>query len=291
MPDEGSFPAQFGTVAIVGVGLLGGSLGMALKARRLARHVVGIGRRLERLDDAVRLGAIDSGVTELRQGVADADLIVLCTTVGHIQEALREVLPLARPAAVVTDVGSTKTAIVAAAGGDPRFVGSHPMAGSERTGVEAAAPRLFQDATWVLTPTDSTDPRTFHQVRALAQQIGASTLVATPEAHDRMVALTSHLPHVLSAALMRQAADARLHSPDLPRVAAGSFADMTRVSASSPDIWRDVCLTNRDAVLAALIVYRRQLDVLEAAVTQNDAAAIEAFFDAAATAKHNWNAF
>ncbi len=288
MTDEAHFPRQFGTVAVVGVGLIGGSLGMALKRRRLAHQVIGIGRRRERLDTAVALGAIDAGTTNLGEGLAEADLVVLCTTVGHIIGTLRETLERIKSGAIVTDVGSTKGAIVAAAAGAPFFVGSHPMAGSEQGGVEAATPLLFEEATWAITPTETTDPHALEMVRALAQEVGATTLILSPEAHDRMLAVTSHLPHVLASALMRQAARTQQTDPQTQQLTAGSFADATRVAASSPDIWRDVCLTNRDALLAALREYRAELDVLESAVAEADAARIEAFFTRGAEAKRSW---
>ena len=298
MTDEGSFafpreaggggPKQFGTVAIIGVGLIGGSLGMALKSRRLAGRVVGIGRNAERLEQAVRLGAIDGATIDLDAGLAEADVVVLCTTVGNILKTLPDVLRSVQAGAVVTDVGSTKTQIVARAGNVAHFVGSHPMAGSERTGVEAATPLLFQEATWALTPTDMTDPRALQTVRALAQEVGAATLVLPPETHDALVAVTSHLPHVLASALMRQASGVRARTPEIQRLAAGSFADMTRVAAASPDIWRDVCLSNRDAVLSALAAFRAQLGALQAAVEASDPAGIEAFFAQGADAKRDW---
>lgn len=310
MTDEGSFPTppllgsggptspalgaggptQFGTVAIIGVGLIGGSLGMALKTRRLAANVVGIGRRPERLQQAVQMGAIDHATTDLHTGLADADIVVLCTTVGNILETLPEILESVKPGAVVTDVGSAKTQIVARAQSAPHFVGSHPMAGSERTGVEAATPLLFQEATWALTPTRDTDPRALQTILTLAQELGAATLVLSPETHDALVAVTSHVPHVLASALMRQAAAIRAQTPEIQRLAAGSFADMTRVAASSPALWRDVCLSNRDAVLSALDAYRTQLDTLQAAVAASDPAALEAFFAEGAAAKRDWSA-
>lgn len=290
MTDEGPLTTQFGTVAIIGVGLIGGSLGMALKARRLAERVVGIGRSAERLEQAVQLGAIDAATTSVTEGLAAADVVVLCTTVGGILETLPDVLRAVPPGAVVTDVGSTKTQIVARSGGAPNFIGGHPMAGSERTGVEAATPLLFQEATWALTPTDATDPRALATLRALAQEVGADTLILPPDTHDALVAVTSHLPHVLASALMRQASDARAATPEIARLAAGSFADMTRVAAASPDIWRDVCLSNRRAVLQALSAFRGQLDALESAVSASDPAAIEAFFAEGAAAKRGWGA-
>ncbi len=288
MTDESHFPVQFGTVAIVGVGLIGGSLGMALKGRRLARQVIGIGRSRERLDKAIGLGAIDIGFTELAEGVAQADVVVLCTTVGHIIGTLAETLNAVRPGTVVTDVGSTKEAIVAAANGDPNFVGSHPMAGSEQTGVEAATPYLFEEATWAITPTEATDPKALQAVEMLAREVGAATLTLTPQAHDSMLAVTSHLPHVLASALMRQAAATQTKYPQTQRLTAGSFADATRVAASSADLWRDVCLSNREAILAALHGFQAQLATLESAVADGDAARLEEFFAAGASARRDW---
>ena len=281
-------PVRFGTVAIVGVGLIGGSLGMAMKSRRIAGRVVGLGRSRERLDLAVGLGAIDEGTTNAASALADADLIVLCTTVGHIRETLGGTLALAKPGAVVTDVGSTKSAIVAAAGGDPRFVGGHPMAGSEQGGVEAATALLFSEATWAVTPTETTDDGAREAVESLAREVGAATLTLPPDAHDAMLAVTSHLPHVLASSLMRQAAATQERHPQTRRLTAGSFADATRVAASSPELWRDVCLTNRDALRDALRAFRGELDTLERAVTDGDAAAIEAFFAEGAAAKRGW---
>ena len=288
MVDKNHFPMQFGTVAIVGVGLIGGSLGMALKTRRLAERVIGIGRSQERLNTAVALGAIDIGVTGLSEGLAEADVIVLCSTVGHIIKTLAETLALAKPGAVVTDVGSTKGAIVMAARGNSRFVGGHPMAGSEQTGVEAATPYLFEEATWAVTPSEMTDPEALHTVEMLAREVGATTLTLAPWAHDAMLAVTSHLPHVLASALMRQAMGTRGIYSETDRLTAGSFADATRVAASSPELWRDVCLSNRDALLAAMRGFRSELDILEAAITAGDPAGLEAFFSAGAEAKRTW---
>jgi prephenate dehydrogenase len=285
---DSHFGCPFGTVAIVGVGLIGGSLGMALKARRLARHVVGVGRDPARLETAVRLGAIDDFEMEGTASLREADIIVLCTTVRHIEQTLPDILALARPGALVTDVGSTKSVIVARAGGAANFVGGHPMAGSEKGGVEAATPTLFQEATWALTPTPATDPDALLTIQTLAQEVGATTRIFTPEAHDAMVAVTSHVPHVLASALMRLAARTRAEYLGTPALAAGSFADMTRVAASSPELWRDVCLTNREAVQDALAGFRVELAALEAALDAQDADALAAFFRAGAAAKSEW---
>ena len=286
--DGRRLPTRFETVAIVGVGLIGGSLGMAMKSRRIAGRVVGVGRSRERLDRAVALGAIDEGTTDPKAILAEADLIVLCTTVGHIVQTLGETLACAKPGTVVTDVGSTKSTIVEASGGAPNFVGGHPMAGSEETGVEAATALLFSEATWAVTPTEATDSQAREAVEMLAREVGAATLTLTPDAHDAMLAVTSHLPHVLASSLMRQAAATQERHPQTQRLTAGSFADATRVAASSPEIWRDVCLTNRDALRDALRLFRAELDVLERAIADGDAQEIEAFFAEGAAAKRSW---
>lgn len=288
MTDDAHFPGHFGTVAIVGVGLIGGSLGMALKSRRLAQTVIGVGRSLEHLDTAKALSAIDFGTTRLEEAAAEADIVVLCTTVGHILESLPETLARVKPGAIVTDVGSTKAAIVSAAAGAKNFIGGHPMAGSEQTGVEAATPLLFEEATWAITPTETTDPAAASLLERFAQSVGATTLLLSPDAHDAMLAVTSHLPHVLASALMRQAFETQSRYPQTQQLSAGSFADGTRVAASSPELWRDVCLSNRDALLHALQAFRGQLDILAAAVESRDGAGIEAFFAAGASAKRGW---
>ena len=288
MTNDAYVPGHFGTVAIVGVGLIGGSLGMALKSRRLAQTVIGVGRSQERLSVAVALGAIDTGMTNLAEAVKSADIVVLCTTVGHILDTLPETLALTKPGALVTDVGSTKAAIVRAAGGAANFVGGHPMAGSEQTGVEAATPLLFEEANWAITLTDATDPAAVSFLERFAQSVGATTLLLSPDAHDTMLAVTSHLPHILASALMRSAFQTQQSYLQTRLLTAGSFNDGTRVAASSPEIWRDVCLSNRDALLQALKAFRGEMDTLEAAVEGRDAAGIEAFFAAGASAKRGW---
>ena len=213
---------------------------------------------------------------------------MLCSPVGHILEILPDVLAAAKSGAVVTDVGSTKEAIIRRAGNAASFVGGHPMAGSELGGVEAATPLLFEEANWAVTPSASSDPHAVQTVQRLAQSVGATTLLLAPDAHDAMLAVTSHLPHVLAAALMRQARQTQDRYPQTPQLTAGSFADGTRVAASSPEIWRDVCLSNRDALLQALQAFRGELDTLEAAIAGSGTDEIEAFFAAGASAKRNW---
>jgi len=253
----------FHRVAIVGVGLIGGSLGMALRQKRLAEEVIGVGRRPEALTRAVELGAIDRFETSLVTGVQGADLIVLATPVPQILTDIERLSPLLDENAIVTDVGSTKRDIVQL--GErflPRaFVGSHPMAGSEKAGVDAGRADLFENAVWVVTPTDATPSAKADKIVALGVAVGSRIVRLDPEAHDRAVAVTSHLPHVLAFALAALAGERSQVEPQLFDLAAGSFASGTRVARSSPELWRDICIANRDALADALRAYRDELDL------------------------------
>jgi prephenate dehydrogenase len=275
-------------LAIVGVGLIGGSLGMAVRKDRLADTVVGVGRNPATLDLAQRLGAIDSFTTDFAIGVADADLVVLCTPIFQILSDLDRLPSLVSGGAVITDVGSTKGEIARAgdrAFPDGRFVPSHPMAGSEQAGVASARPNLFHEAVWALTPTEATDPSAVKLVRNLAQAVGARTIPLNPDDHDRAVALTSHLPHVLAYALAARAEAESGQNPRLFDLAAGSFASGTRVAASSPDLWRDIAVTNRSALLQALRAYIAALGEVETALAAGDDDNLLALFTAGYAAK------
>lgn len=283
-----SAEGDFGIVAIVGVGLIGGSLGMALRGHGLCRTVVGIGRNPQRLQKAVALGAVDRFTTDMADGISGADTIVLCTPVSKIIADLPSVLAVAGHHALITDVGSVKAAIVAAAAGDARFVGGHPMAGSELTGVEAARPTLFQDATWAITPHPATPDRATERIKQLAMAVGANVHVMTPEVHDSAVAVTSHLPHVTAAAYMRLAAAGAARNPALSAMTAGSFADATRIAASSPALWRDICLANREALLASIDSLTEELLVARKLIASGDSDGVHDFFARSAKAKADW---
>ncbi len=289
MSEAGAGDKPFGTVAIIGVGLIGGSIGMGLRRSGLAQTVIGVEPEWPRVMAAHAAGAIDYPGTVWDKNTVDADLVIISTPVGHILEMIEAVLAWVKPGTVVTDVGSTKSAIVQKAGDNAFFVGGHPMTGSERTGVEAARADLFDGATWALTPTAHTDAGALAMAERLAQTLGAKTLKLTAQSHDAMAAVTSHLPHALASSLMRQAAGMRETYPDMNRLSAGSFADGTRVAASSPEIWRDVCLSNKDALLAALHQFRGQLDVLEEALAAEDGEVLASFFAQGRDAKAEWN--
>lgn len=265
-------------LAVVGVGLLGGSLALAARAQGLAREIVGVGRDRGRLEAPLRAGAVDRVTTSVAEGVRDADVIVLAATVLANERLLGEVWGAMAPGALVTDVGSTKRGIVSAAerlaAGQPRaFVGSHPMAGSEQSGFGVARADLFRGATVIVTPTDASDPAAVKGVTALWEALGARVSVLDPDTHDRVVAAISHLPHVAAWALIDAVGR---FEPGALAFAARGFKDTTRIAASDPAMWTDILLGNRDAIVASLAAFRRALDDLEGLVTAGDRAGIEA---------------
>ena len=281
--DTSSCP--FGTMAIIGVGLIGGSLGMAARRHGLVRRVIGIGRSEQKLMRAKILGAIDDYTLEMGAGVRKADLIIICTPVRLIAPTLKAIAPYLKPGAIITDVGSTKREIVeqceAATPDGCFFVGGHPMAGSEQVGVEAAAHDLFVDATYVVTNSAHTDLSSLGQVAEFAEGMGADIEIMTPEEHDAAVAIISHLPHVMSGALLQTAEAAQRVSGKTFKLAAGSFRDLTRISASSPDIWRDICITNPDCIRDAIVRFQAYLDKFKAALDARNEDGIRHFFEQA----------
>jgi prephenate dehydrogenase len=257
----------FERVAIIGVGMMGGSLGLALRARGLAGEVVGIDLRPETLKRAREMQAIDRGVVDLAEGIDGADCVALAAPVGGIVTLLEQMAPFVGRHTLVTDLGSVKGPIVAAGErlyGD-RFVGGHPMAGSERSGVEAAMPGLFVGAAWAIVRTERTLPETHPAVgrmAALAEALGARVIPLDAAQHDRIAALVSHLPHLLSFAYAQLVE----HDPEaeLARsMAGGSYRDLMRVSRADADLWREIFLQNRDFLGAAIAAYEAELSRLK----------------------------
>ena len=240
----------FNRVTIVGLGLIGGSLGMALKRRRLAKTVVGLSRTSSMLRRAKQRGAIDIGTTDAQRAVEDADLVVLATPVDAIVPYARRLARHMRRGSILTDVGSTKAEIVHALERSlPRhvaFVGAHPLAGSEARGIGAAAPHLFDGAVCVLTPTARTSRRALTRMRQLWTSVAGRVVTMSPAEHDRALAATSHLSHLVAACLTTTAPDAALPH------AVPSFLEMTRLSKSDPELWDDIFFTNRAAILGAM---------------------------------------
>ncbi len=244
-------------VCVVGVGLIGGSLGMALRRRPgRAYHVTGLGRDAARLRQAVRRGAVDDAFADPRAALQDADIVVFCVPVQSIVPMARRLLPFIKRGAVLTDVGSVKGSVQAgmkkllARRRDLAFVGAHPMAGSERAGVENARHDLFKGATCAIER--SAPARALSVVRRLWRDAGATCVEIDARRHDDLLALTSHLPHLLSFSLFSQAASAARKDRRVRSFVAGSFRDMTRVAGSNPDIWSGILEMNRDAIARAL---------------------------------------
>ncbi|MDD5132158.1 MAG: prephenate dehydrogenase [bacterium] len=253
------------TVAIIGVGLIGGSLGMALKKSRAVGKVIGIGRNPEKLKKAKQLKAIDEFATDFRAGVKDADLVVICTPVGLIAPTLNRILPALRKGCIVTDVGSVKAPVVETAekilqAKKIHFIGGHPMAGSEQAGVSNAQSNLFKNAVWILTPGSHTSLKEISLLHHLFSLTGAKIILLDPRKHDQIVSVTSHLPHLLAASLVNYLAAQNRKNKNTIALTAGGFRDMTRIASSSPEIWTDISLMNKQEIIKALTAFSRMTD-------------------------------
>ncbi len=279
-------------VALIGVGLLGGSLGLALKRRGLAKRVHGYVRRSSSVRECLDLGMVDEATQDLLSAVKGADLVVLCTPLSQMRELAVGMAPALGRGALVTDVGSVKASavrqvepLVTATGAC--FVGSHPMAGSERMGARAAQPSLFNQAICVITPTPRSTPDAVHAVKTLWQSVGCEVLTLSPEVHDEFVSRSSHLPHVVAAELANY-----VLSPAYPReqalLCANGFRDTTRIASGSPDMWRDIAMANRKNLARVLGVFIEDLQELQLALERGDAKTIAEFFETAKHRRDQW---
>jgi len=268
-------------VSILGVGLLGGSIGLAVKQRIKSCLVTGYGHRRQTLDAARQCGAIDQAYDDPAQAVRGADLVILCTPVGVFPEILQKIAGEISADAIVTDVGSTKRSVVQLAGQilprPARFVGSHPMAGSEKRGVEFARSDLFDNALCILTPTAQTAPEALATVEAFWRTLAMRTLHLSPDEHDRSIAQISHLPHALAALLVAGTSD------DAIRLAGKGFMDFTRIAGGDGALWRDILIDNRDNVRTALARLQAQLQEFGELLEPQKQEALRQFLDAAAT--------
>lgn len=277
MAKQSSFDIRH--VTIVGVGLLGGSIGLAVR-RRFPRAIVsGVGRRRSSLAVARRRGCIHEAHLDPSVPAAQSDVVILATPVGAFERHLRAVQPVLRPDALVTDVGSTKAEVVRLAericGRGGAFVGSHPMAGKETKGPAYASADLLRDALCVVTPTKHTPPSLLTRAETFWRALGMRTLRLSPARHDRAAANVSHLPHALSALLML------LPDDDDLAIAATGWRDMTRLAGGDPEMWRDIMVTNRSEILRSFRRFRRSLDALSDLLERNNAPALERFFSRA----------
>jgi len=257
------------SLAVVGTGLIGASV--ALAARRAGvERVTGWDPDEGHLAAAAERGAVEPS-RDLAAALVDAELAVVAAPVAALPQQVRAVLEASGPACTVTDVGSTKGGVCAAAAGDPRFVGGHPICGSEARGPERATAELFEGATWFLTPVAATKPESYTLLHGFVAALGAVPVAIDPEAHDRLVAVTSHLPHALANLLLNQAGAARVNGHEPLAAAGGSLRDMTRVAGANPRIWVDIFLENREALAEVLAEHRRRIEQLKAALAEGDA--------------------
>ena len=258
-------------VAIVGVGLMGGSLGLALRAQADTR-VIGVDTDPEALRVALAVGAISEAADSLEAAAAEAEAVVLSAPVPRIAELARRALDASGAGCVVTDLGSTKEGVMAALSPEDRarFIGGHPVCGGERTGVAFARQELFRGATWFLTPAPEARSDLFQRLHGLVASVGARPVAIDADVHDRLMALVSHLPHVLAGALVNQAADTAPAGREALRSAGPSFVDLTRVAGSNPPLWADILLANAAAVLEEMRAYSARLAAVESALERGD---------------------
>lgn len=279
----------FDTACIVGVGLIGGSFGQAVLERGLVREVTGAVRREETAAAALQCGAVTSASTNLQEAARNADLIFMAPPVGQMESLCRQLAPVVGPETIITDGGSTKGDIVENCtrifGNAGHFVGGHPMAGSEKTGVEAARPDLFEGAIWVLTPSDQTVPAVMDKLVNLVEGVGALPLIINAQAHDALLAVTSHLPHITAAALVHLFSAAKNESDLAGQLTAGGWRDSTRIAAGSPEMWRDISLANSAALIKTIDDLIEQLTTVRSLLADQNGDRLLEWFDKASIAR------
>ncbi len=285
-------------IVIFGVGLIGGSVALALKKTGVAPKIVGIGRNIENLQTAINLGVIDEAEADIAKAVGDADLVLIATPVAQTQKILEAIIPHLSQSTVVTDAGSTKSDIAqyvmnaSKQAKNPehflsQFVGGHPIAGAEKSGVTAAKEDLFIGKNVVLTPNEKTSLEAIKLVSELWQTTGANVSEMTAQTHDQIFAAVSHLPHLLAFALVNNLAN-RPNAKQLFDFAASGFRDFTRIAGSSPEMWRDISLANKTALLNELEAYQAEISALQNLLKNEDSQGLQAMFEHASQARQAW---
>jgi len=276
-------------LSIIGVGLIGGSLARALRKAKLVNRITGCNRNEDSLIKALELGVIDDYSLDIAEAVAAADVVVIGTPLSTTEKLLPTIVAALNPNAVLTDVGSAKGSVVSAARrimGDklPRFVPGHPIAGTEQSGVEASFAELFIDHRVILTPLQETDSKAHKLITDMWQAVGADVIDLGVKHHDDVLAATSHLPHMLAYALVDCLAGMQ-EREEIFKYAAGGFADFTRIASSSPEMWHDICFSNRDALLNALELFSGHIDQIKAAIENSDSEQLLAIFKRSKSAR------
>ncbi len=275
----------FNKVAIIGVGLIGGSLAIIMREKGIAKNIVGIGRGLKNLETAKKLGVVDSYTQDVREGVQDADLVVAAIPVASIARVIKEALSSLKKGAIVTDVGSVKKSIIDEVEkilpDTIHFVGGHPIAGTENAGAEAAFSTLFQKRRCILTPTKKTNKAALQKVKKLWEIAGSEVIVMDADKHDKILAAVSHLPHVVAYGLVNTVSGINDFNESIIKYSAGGFKDFTRIASSPPEMWRDVCLLNKDAILDVVRRFQNTLKGLEEMIKDSDGDGLQKEFEKA----------
>jgi prephenate dehydrogenase len=261
-------------LAIIGVGMIGASLALALRQARAVKHVVGCGRNQLNLQKGVDLGVIDSYTASIAEAASSADVVVLATPLGAMKQVFEQIADIISEHTVITDTGSAKESVIKVAQtalGDKisQFVPGHPIAGAEKSGVEAGLADLYQNRRVILTPLESTDPEAVAKIESMWQACGASIEYLGVEHHDKVLAATSHLPHMLAYGLVNYLSSLNDHD-EIFKYAAGGFRDFTRIASSDPVMWRDVCIANGEALLTLIEGYKNELDQVSVAIRDGD---------------------
>ena len=279
-------------LVIFGVGLIGGSVALALKKAGSTAQITGVGRSSQSLQTALDLGVIDIATSNIAEALQDADIVLIAAPVAQTPAILRSIKPHLAASTVITDAGSTKSDVLACAKEIldtqfSQFVGGHPIAGAEKSGVTAATADLYRNKNVVLTPTDETSAQAIQNVRQLWLTCGANVSEMTAETHDGIFAAVSHLPHLLAFALVDEVAS-RPNAEQLFGFAASGFRDFTRIAGSHPEMWRDISLANRTALLSEITAYQKELSHLKQLLEQEDADGLHALFERASIARNGW---
>ncbi len=285
-------PVQFQKITIVGVGLLGGSLGLAIKQRRLASKVDGYVRRSASISECEEAGVVDHATRDIKRAVENADLIILSTPLSRMRELSEEMVPALKPGAIVTDVGSVKASVVQEletlfSKANTHFIGSHPMAGGEKTGVSAAKADLFEKAVCVVTPTAQSNVQAVEAVETFWKSVGSRTVKLSPETHDELVSRSSHLPHVIAAELANYVLSPT-HAKEQALLCANGFRDTTRIASGSPEMWCDISLANQKNLSRVLGIYIEGLEEFRQALDSGDTKLIQEFFEKAKQRRDTW---
>ncbi len=272
---------QFDRICLIGLGLIGSSLGAAVHKLGLADHVSGYARSKQTRDIAKQIGFVDSIHETAADAAADADLVIICAPVGAMENIAQEIAPVLKDDCILTDVGSVKKAVIAAiephVGKNIHFIPGHPIAGSEKSGPESGFAELFTDRWCILTPLENADQTAVDKLRDFWLALGSPVEIMTPSHHDTVLAITSHLPHLIAYSIVSTASDLEdVTKSEVIKFSAGGFRDFTRIAASDPTMWRDVFLTNKDAVLEMLGRFSEDLSALQRSIRWGDG---DALFD------------